>query len=174
MTDDVLSSDPAGTIPAATFKRVMSRFPTGVVVVATSCAGRLHGMTVNSFTSVSLDPLLLLFCASRTSTTWPYLRVARRFAVSVLGAGQEEAGRVFADRGDDRFGAVSWSYNRSGQPILDDAIAWFDCAIEGIVVAGDHDIVVGRVLDAQERPDGDPLCFHRGRFQALTGPAAHS
>src|SRR5512142_2862805 len=153
--------DPA-KLSEVEFRRVMSAFPTGVAVVSASYAGRPYGMTVNSFSSVSLDPPLVMFCAGHRSTTWPYLRVARRFAVSVLGAGQEHACRLFATRGADRFAAVSWSSNRSGQPVLDDAIAWFDCTIEGVVAAGDHDIVVGRVGEARDRSGGTPLLFHRG------------
>jgi flavin reductase (DIM6/NTAB) family NADH-FMN oxidoreductase RutF len=154
---------------AAEFRRVMGRFPTGVVVVAAQHAGQPYGMSVNSFASVSLDPLLLMFCASRDSNTWPYLRAAGRFAVSVLGAHQAEACRVFATRGTDRFATLPWSLNPSGQPVLDEAIAWFDCVLAEIIPAGDHEIVVGRVLDLRERGDGEPLVFHRGRFTGLSG-----
>jgi 3-hydroxy-9,10-secoandrosta-1,3,5(10)-triene-9,17-dione monooxygenase reductase component len=145
----------------------MARFPTGVVIVATSRGNRPYGMTVNSFASVSLDPMLLMFCAANTSTTWPHVRATGRFAVSVLGANQEEVCRVFATRGADRFATLPWSLNASGQPILDGAIAWFDCMVARVVAAGDHDIVLGRVFRVSERADGDPLVFHRGAFIGL-------
>jgi 3-hydroxy-9,10-secoandrosta-1,3,5(10)-triene-9,17-dione monooxygenase reductase component len=156
-----------GRVRVAEFKRVMSRYPTGVVVVAASYDGKPYGMAVNSFTSVSLDPMLLMFCANRSSSTWPRLRAAGRFAVSVLSAEQESTCRVFATKGADRFATLSWSYNRSGQPVLDHAIAWLDCAIDNVMPGGDHDIVLGRVLDVDDRPDGDPLVFHRGAFVSL-------
>jgi 3-hydroxy-9,10-secoandrosta-1,3,5(10)-triene-9,17-dione monooxygenase reductase component len=153
----------------AEFRRVMGRFPTGVVVVASLHQGRPHGMSVNSFASVSLDPLLVMFCAARDSSTWPRLRAVGRFAVSVLGADQAEACKVFATKGVDRFGGLPWSLNGSGQPVLDDAIAWFDCAVADVLPAGDHEIVLGRVLNAHERADGAPLVFHRGTFTGLSG-----
>jgi 3-hydroxy-9,10-secoandrosta-1,3,5(10)-triene-9,17-dione monooxygenase reductase component len=124
-------------------------------------------MSVNSFASVSLDPMLLMFCAAHTSTTWPHVRATGRFAVSVLSADQEEVCRLFATRGADRFAALPWSLNASGQPVLDGAIAWFDCTVARVVAAGDHDIVLGRVLQVSERADGDPMVFHRGMFTGL-------
>jgi 3-hydroxy-9,10-secoandrosta-1,3,5(10)-triene-9,17-dione monooxygenase reductase component len=129
-------------------------------------------MAVNSFASVSLDPLLLMFCAARDSNTWRYLRAEGRFAVSVLGADQEEACKTFATRGADRFATLPWSLNRSGQPVLDDAIAWFDCAIADTMLAGDHEVVLAHVLNMRERADGrGPLVFHRGAFTSLSGAA---
>jgi len=145
----------------------MGRFPTGVVVVAASHLGRPYGMSVNSFASVSLDPLLLMFCASRESSTWPYLRAAGQVAISVLGADQEETCKTFAAKVADRFAASPWSLSGSGQPVLDDAIAWFDCEIADVLPAGDHDIVLGRVLNMREGSGGEPLVFHRGRFTGL-------
>src|SRR5439155_18939410 len=152
----------------AEFRRVMGHFPTGVVVVAALHRDQPYGMSVNSFTSVSLEPLLVLFCAAHDSNTWAYLRAVGRFAVSVLGADQEDACRVFATRGVDRFATLPWSRNGSGQPVLDDAIAWLDCVIADVVPAGDHDIVLGRVLNMRERGDGRPLVFHRGAFTGLS------
>jgi 3-hydroxy-9,10-secoandrosta-1,3,5(10)-triene-9,17-dione monooxygenase reductase component len=172
----VMADSSIGNIPmqnavvrdrAAEFRRVMGRFPTGVVVVAALHHGRPYGMSVNSFASVSLDPLMLMFCAARDSSTWPYLRKAGRFAVSVLGADQEQACRLFATKGVDRFAALPWSLNASGQPVLDDAIAWFDCVLADVFPGGDHEIVLGRVLDVRERADGNPLVFHRGTFTGL-------
>jgi len=124
-------------------------------------------MSVNSFASVSLDPLLLMFCAGRDSSTWRQLRAEGQFAVSILGAEQEDVCRLFATKGADRFAAPSWSLNDSGQPVLDEAIAWFDCSICNVFPAGDHEIVLGRVLDFGERAGGAPLVFHRGRFVGL-------
>jgi 3-hydroxy-9,10-secoandrosta-1,3,5(10)-triene-9,17-dione monooxygenase reductase component len=153
---------------AANFRHAMGRFPTGVAVVAGCHGGKPYGMAVNSFTSASLDPLLLLFCAARDSGTWLHLRASGRFAVSVLAADQEKVCKLFATKGADRFAAtVPWSLNRSGQPVLDDAIAWFDCAIADVMPAGDHEIVLGEVLSVRERASGSPLVFYRGAFAGL-------
>ena len=117
---------------------------------------------VGSFASVSLDPLLLSFCAGRSSSTWPAIRAAGRFAVSVLAADQAEVCRTFAARGADRFSRFAWSLTAQGQPLLDDAVAWFDCEITEVFPAGDHEIVLGAVLDVGERAGAAPLVFHRG------------
>jgi 3-hydroxy-9,10-secoandrosta-1,3,5(10)-triene-9,17-dione monooxygenase reductase component len=173
MADSSIGSIPgqrtSGHNRISEFRRVMGRFPTGVVVVAAWHDGKPYGMAVNSFASVSLDPLLLMFCAGRDSSTWPYLRAAGRFAVSVLSADQAEACKVFAARGADRFAALPWSLNLSGQPVLDGAIAWFDCVLADVLPAGDHDIVLGRVLNMREGTDEGPLVFHRGAFVRLPG-----
>jgi len=165
---NIPTRSPVGPDQAVEFRRVMGRFPTGVVVVATRYHGRPYGMSVNSFASVSLDPLMLMFCAARDSSTWPYLRKAGRFAVSVLGAGQEEACRLFATKGADRFAGLSWSLNASGQPVLDDAIAWFDCVVADVYPGGDHKLVLGQVLNMREGVDGSPLVFHRGALSGLS------
>ncbi len=163
----IATQDTDGGVDVTAFRRIMGHFPTGVVVVATRYHGRPCGMSVNSFASASLDPVLLVFCAARDSGTWPRVRAAGRFAVSVLGADQAETCLRFARRGVDRFAGARWSTNGSGQPILDDAIAWFDCVIADVFPAGDHEIVLGRVLDMRERTDGRPLVFHRGILTSL-------
>ncbi|WP_345003009.1 flavin reductase family protein [Dactylosporangium siamense] len=168
---DRAAPDAAAVLRIEQFKRVMGRYPTGVVVLATTVDGEPHGMAVNSFTSLSLDPMLVLFCVDRASTTWPHVRRAGRFAVSVLGAGQQEVCRTFARRGADRFNGVGWSANHSGQPVLHEAVAWLDCVTTAIHPGGDHLIVVAEVLRAEDRDGGAPLVFHRGRLSALTEAA---
>ncbi len=161
---EIPAQRPTESLDPVAFRRIMGRFPTGVVIVATRYRGRPYGMSVSSFASASLDPTMLVFCAARGSGTWARVRAAGRFAVSVLGAGQADVGLLFARRGVDRFAAVRWSDNASGQPVLDDAIAWFDCLVADVFPAGDHDLALGRVLDMHERPDGGPLLFHRGEL----------
>lgn len=152
------------------YRRILGRYPTGVVVVAVSHEGRPYGMTVNSFTSVSLRPPLVLFCAAVTSTTWLAVRRVGGFAVSILAGHQEMECRTFADRNADRFAKIRWCRNRSGQPVLTEAVAWLDCRVEAVHPAGDHEIVVARVLDLREGLDTVPLVFHRGRCQLLAEP----
>jgi 3-hydroxy-9,10-secoandrosta-1,3,5(10)-triene-9,17-dione monooxygenase reductase component len=158
-------------VGAAEFRRTMGRYPTGIAVVTSMYQGVPYGFTVNSFVSVSLEPPLLSFCASRTSTTWPAIRAAGRFAVTVLGAGQDEVCRAFAAKGADRFSSFAWSLTSLGQPLLDDAVAWFDCEIAQVYPAGDHEIVLGTILDVGEDSTAVPLVFHRGSVQPLTDPA---
>jgi flavin reductase (DIM6/NTAB) family NADH-FMN oxidoreductase RutF len=151
-------------IDPATFRHVLGHLPTGVTIVTAHGAEGPVGMACNSFTSVSLAPPLVSFCPALTSTTWPSIRDAGRFCVNVLGGHHEDICRTFALRGVDRFAQGGW-HERSGGPGLDDAAAWIDCDIQALHDAGDHVIVVGRVLalEAAER-QAPPLVFHRGVY----------
>jgi len=154
----------AGPGPAH-FRRVFGHLPTGVTVV-TAFAGAGEepvGMAANSVTSVSLDPPLLLLCPALTSTTWPTLREAGRFCVNVLAHDHEEVSRQFAAAGVDRFAGVSWHPGRAG-PALDDGVAWIDCEIDAEHPAGDHTIVLARVLDLDVSGTYRPLVFFGGRY----------
>lgn len=145
---------------SAAFRATMSRFATGVVVVT---APGPVGMVVSSFTSVSLAPPLVLFCAGNGSTTWPKIREAGRFCANVLSAGQETIARRFAGSGD-RYEGVGYRPGRHGSPVLDGVHAYVDCAIADAYPAGDHTIVVGRVLGLDTGSGTDPLLFHHSRF----------
>lgn len=153
----------------AVFRRVLGTFATGVVVLATCDGeGTPHGMAVNSFTSVSLDPPLVAFCAARSSTTWPHLRRVGAFTVSVLADGHEHLARTFAAREVDRFAHLHWASTPDGQPALADALAVLECRTEVVHDAGDHELVVARVLAvALADPDARPLLFFRGRYASL-------
>ncbi|MET8969773.1 flavin reductase family protein [Streptomyces hydrogenans] len=161
---------------AHAFRGALSRFATGVVVVTglTGADARPVGLTVNSFTSVSLDPPLVSFCAGRTSRTWPVLRDSERICVNILGARQEATSRALARSGPDKFAGVPWSPSPSGQPVLDGSIAWLECSVEAEHPAGDHHIVVARAhLLATADGDG-PLLYHRstyGHFVPTPTPA---
>lgn len=152
------------------FRTVMSQFATGVVIVTSVHNGMPVGMAVNSFTSVSLDPPLVAFCAARSSTTWPRLREAGGFAVNVLGSHHEEVCRVFSLTGANRFAleGVEWTRSPSGRPLLADALAWLDCQVEAVYPAGDHDIVLGRAMDVATGNGGAPLIFFRGAYTQLS------
>jgi flavin reductase (DIM6/NTAB) family NADH-FMN oxidoreductase RutF len=145
------------------FRRILGHLPTGVVAVAARTAGGLVGMAVNSITSVSLEPRLVSICAARTSSTWPQLRRAGRFCISVLAEHHEGASRQFATPGVDRFAGLTW-HDRPGGPTLDDAVAWLDCELYAEYVAGDHTIAVASVIDLGA-VDGRPaLVFFGGRY----------
>ncbi|WP_433113708.1 flavin reductase family protein [Micromonospora sp. CA-246542] len=157
----------------AEYRKAMGRYPTGVSVISTLHQGLPHGMTVNSFTSVSLDPLMLLFCASPRSRTLSLVLAENRFAVSVLAADQENIARRFSNSPvEDRFAGLPWRKSPGEQPLLDQAVAWFDCVVTDVVPGGDHRIVIATVTGFWEaREECSPLIFHRGRFVSLG--AAH-
>jgi 3-hydroxy-9,10-secoandrosta-1,3,5(10)-triene-9,17-dione monooxygenase reductase component len=162
--DDVLRPD------GADFRTVLGRFATGVTIITAMDDGEPAGVAANSFTSVSLDPPLVLFCVGRTSTTWPRIERARRFAVNILGEHQEELSRLFATKGADRFGQVDWHIGVGGSPVLHDVLAYVDCEFWAEYDGGDHIIVVGRVLDLGVTHDAGPLLFYQGEYVRITRP----
>lgn len=161
------------TIDPGRFRQVLGNYPTGVTVVtAIDQRGHPAGMSVGSFTSVSLDPPLVAFLPDRSSTSFPRIRTATSFCVNVLGADQAALCRAFAGRGGDKFAGVSWRPTASGAPRLAGVAAWLDCAFESITEAGDHYLVLGRVLDLDGAPGHRPLVFFQGgygRFTPLAG-----
>lgn len=152
----------------ARMREVMGHWLTGVTVVTAMDGGQPVGLAANSFTSVSLDPPLVLFCAGTSSSTWPRIEASARFAVNVLADDQEEISRVFAAKGADRFEGVGYREGATGSPILDDALAYLDCTIEATHEAGDHVLVIGRVVDLAVQRDRAPLAFYRGGYGNLT------
>jgi flavin reductase (DIM6/NTAB) family NADH-FMN oxidoreductase RutF len=148
----------------------MSCFPTGVTVVATRDAeGQPLGLTVNSFTSVSLEPPLVLVCINRDSNTHDPLLTAGGFVVSILSGPQAEVAARFATRpSEGRFDGVEWRPAPSGNPILTGCAAWLDCSIEEVVMAGDHTIILGRAV-AADWTDQPSLLFHRGTLGPVGG-----
>jgi flavin reductase (DIM6/NTAB) family NADH-FMN oxidoreductase RutF len=146
-------------------RRAFGNYATGVTVITTTTPrGERVGMTANSFTSLSLDPPLVLWSVARTSNCFEAFCDSRNFAVHVLHAGQAELARRFATRDVDRFEGLVCTTGRSGAPLLCDYLACFDCATHQTLDGGDHVIVVGRVLECHERP-GEPLIFFRGRLR---------
>lgn len=152
------------------FRDILGRYPTGVTVVtAIGEDGRPAGLAVGSFTSVSLDPLLVAFLPDRNSSTFGKMRSAGSFCVNVLAADQEPVCRAFAAKGDDKFSGIEWKPAPSGAPRLADIIAWIDCDVHAIHEAGDHFIVIGRVRDLELVLDKAPLLFHRGGYGSIAG-----
>ena len=167
---------PAGNIDEARFRQVLGHFATGVTVVTGSDeAGEPMGLSVNSFTSVSLDPPLIAFSVGRSSTTWPRIRTTGHFTVNILGADQEGVSRRFASTGIgrgagaggadfDRFEGIGWHPSPSGSPVLEGAIAWIDATVDQEHEAGDHVMVFGRVSALEVAEEGAPLVFYRGGY----------
>lgn len=146
------------------FRAVLGHFCTGVTVVTALDDAEPVGFTAQSFSSLSLDPPLVVVCPGKGSTSWPRIEAAGSFCVNVLSEEQEELCRGFAMRGADKFAGIGYSpAPRTGAPVLTGALAWVDCRLETIHDGGDHLIVVGRVLDLGVH-EGKPLLFYRGGF----------
>lgn len=151
------------------FRKVLGHFPTGVsVVTATSGDGTPVGLTIGSFTSVSLDPPLVGFLPQINSERWAAINATGSFVVNELGAHQAELCWQFAKSSiENPFEGVDWHPSPiTGSPIIDGAIAWIDCSIEGVIDAGDHHFVLGRVLELEHSPEEapNPLLFYRGQL----------
>lgn len=152
------------------FRNVLGTWPTGVCVITSVGAdGQRHGLVVGSFTSISLDPPLVGFFPDKRSGTWPLIAEAGRFCVNVLGSSQLDLCRRFAARAQDKFAELAHGHSPSGQPLLEDAIAWIDCRIERVEDIGDHLLVVGAVEALDRREEGTPLLFFRGGYHDLAG-----
>lgn len=146
------------------FRRVLGQFPTGVTLVTAQVAGEPSGLLIGSFASVSLDPPMIAFYPGKGSTTWPRIREAGSFCVNVLAADQEDVCRAMLSKDAGRFGRFSWAPSTAtGSPALAEAVAWIDCRIESVADAGDHWMVLGRVVDL-DMGDRMPLLFFRGGF----------
>lgn len=154
----------SSTFDEARYRSVLGHFATGVTVVAAVSGGEPIGLSVNSFTSASLDPPLVAFCVAKGSSSWPRIREEGVFSVNVLAEHQEELSRVFATRGADKFRGVGWWPAPSGSPVLADVLAWIDCSLEAEHDAGDHVLVVGRVQELDVADEGKPLIFYRGGY----------
>ncbi|HEY4802714.1 MAG TPA: flavin reductase family protein [Paraburkholderia sp.] len=148
----------------AGFRRALGAFVTGVTVVTTiQPDGSPRGFTANSFTSVSLNPPLVLVCIAKTASSYAVFSQTRRFAVSVLAEDQKHVSGVFASKAADKFAQVSWSTRATGAPVMDGAAASFDCATHEVVEAGDHIILIGRVVDFVQT-SASPLGYCRGAY----------
>ena len=156
--------DDAAGVDEAHFRQVLGHFPTGVTVVTAMNDGTPVGLAVGSFTSVSLDPPLVLFCPAKTSSSWNHIERAGAFCVNILGENQEDVSRVFAGKGEDKFQGLGWKMGAVGAPIINDVLAWIDCRIETVHDGGDHHLVVGRVKELGIGHEGRPLVFFRGGY----------
>ena len=162
----------ASTVDVSAFRKAMGSFPTGVTVVTVASGdGTMHGVTVNSFSSVSLDPMLVLVCLNQTSRALSLIERAGAFAINVLSAGQKDVSRWFADRhrpaGPAMFDGVPLEPGATGCPVLADAAAAFDCRLRQLYSAGDHLIMLGEVVALVHRPQLQPLIFHAGTHKSL-------
>jgi 3-hydroxy-9,10-secoandrosta-1,3,5(10)-triene-9,17-dione monooxygenase reductase component len=157
------------------FRHVLGHYPTGVAIITASAAQGPVGMAMNSFTSVSLTPPLVLFCPAASSTTWPVLRDCDAIAINVLSAEQEEVSRLFARRGVDRFAEIDWTTGENGAPLLHGALGWLECSVRAEHPAGDHTVVTAEItrMGLHDVIDS-PLVFFRGTYFAGIEAAARA
>jgi len=161
------SGRPTAPVTAEEFRRACGRFATGVTVATVvDAGGRPHGLTVSSFTSVSLNPPLVLICLGHGVAAIEHFRVAEYFAVNVLADGQRDLSDHFARKGHDRFGAVEWQRGATGAPLLPGVVAAMECAVRQRFAAGDHDIFVGEMVTARVA-EGHPLVYYASRYHGV-------
>ncbi|MEN0135785.1 MAG: flavin reductase family protein [Rhodococcus sp. (in: high G+C Gram-positive bacteria)] len=154
---------------ADAYRTVLGKFCTGVVAVtALDPTGNPVGLTVGSFSSVSLDPALVAFFVAHTSTTFPTIAASGRFCANILAADQHHLGRTFARSGTDKFAGIDWTPATTGSPRLTGAHAWIDCHIHLVQPVGDHHLVVGRIVELGATNTPDPLLFYTSTFHHLT------
>jgi 3-hydroxy-9,10-secoandrosta-1,3,5(10)-triene-9,17-dione monooxygenase reductase component len=150
------------------FRTVLGHFATGVAVAAAVCEGRPAGLTVQSFCSLSLEPPLILLCASLSSTSWPRIEAGGKLCVNLLAEDQVAIARQLAQSGGEKFGALPWSPAPfTGSPVLGGVLAWVDCQIHAIHPGGDHKVAVCRVLGLGARTDRRPLIYYRSGFERM-------
>ena len=150
------------------FRRVLGAWPSGVTIVTSRAGERVQGMTVSAFTSVSLEPPLVLVCADKASITNSLIEASGVFAVSMLASDQQEISNRFASKRDEhrRFEGLDCRDGETGCPRIPGAVGWLDCRVEMPVDAGDHFVYIARV-EAAEFTDQDPLVYHRARYAQL-------
>ncbi len=152
------------------FKELLSRWASGVSVVTTNDDGMLYGLTVSSFSSLSLDPPLVLVCLANSNRILSMIEQSRDFAISILAADQVSASNYFARPGrlpTPDFTEIEGAWTASGQPVVSGALAWMVCSLHATVPAGDHTIVIGQVADAAVREHGEPLLYYNRGYRVL-------
>lgn len=148
-------------------RAALGRFATGVAVITARDADGPIGLTVNSFSSVSLDPPLVLFSVARSAGSLKRLEGVETYVVNILRHGQHEVSRRFAQAGADKWAGASHQEGLSGAPVLAETLARFECKPYGRHDAGDHVIFIGEVIHFDAAEEGDPLLYYRGGYRAL-------
>ena len=166
--DVAVHDDPEHVAAARRFRDVLGRFGSGVTVVTGTSNDEPVGLTCQSFSSVSLEPPLVLFIPAKSSRAWPHIQRSGKFCVNFLAADQAELSNTMASRGVDKFADVKWTPSpQTGSPMLEGALAQVDCTIHAVHEAGDHYVVIGRVVDliSQDGGEQEPLLFYRGEYR---------
>lgn len=149
-------------------RNALGMFATGITIVTTTGPnGEPVGMTVNSFSSVSLDPPLVLWSVGQHAGSYEIFSNTDHFAVHVLRKDQEALSNLFASRGEDKFGGINWQPGEHGSPILGEYAVCFQCKMEHVYPGGDHQILVGRVTDFDDGGHDEALLYFRGQYRYL-------
>ncbi|MER5393772.1 flavin reductase family protein [Saccharopolyspora sp. NPDC002686] len=173
MTEEAQTLTAEDVVNPNAFRRAMSDFATGVTVVTGLDDAGPVGFACQSFASVSLDPPLVMFCADHRGRSWPRIRGAGRFCVNVLGGHQDDLCARFGSSSGRKFDGADWSCSRWRTPVLPDVLMRVHADVHQVVEAGDHDIVVGRVLEVERLAEHRPMIFFRGRFGIESDRPAH-
>jgi flavin reductase (DIM6/NTAB) family NADH-FMN oxidoreductase RutF len=162
MTATALAARP---IDSDHYRAVMRHLPTGVAAICSTdpITGAQNGMIVGTFASLSMDPALVTFSVTHTSTSWPKIAASGRYGISLLAEGQQQVCRALSAKGENKLETLAWSESDWGTPHIHGSLAWFDCRTEQQIVAGDHLLIVASVLEMTPA-EGTPLIFHGGRF----------
>ncbi|MFC4022337.1 flavin reductase family protein [Oceanobacillus longus] len=153
---------------AKEFRNVMGHFASGVTVITTKNEDNFVGLTVNAFSSLSLDPAQILFCIDKGSTSLHAIKNDSPFVVNILQDQQESVCRGFARKGGDKFSGINYSLTNEGIPFLKDNLATIHCTVHEIYEGGDHFIVVGNVGDFSYDDTKNPLLFYGGKFSSIS------
>jgi len=171
MLDRPTAEEPLSPVSGQESRAACGRFATGITVVTTVGAdGAPVGVTVNSFSSVSLDPPLVLFCLDRAALSFPAFEGAKSFAINVLRESQQDLSVRFSQQGAQKFGDLDVQRWGTGCPILAGCLANLECRTEAIYPGGDHIIIVGRVVHLSVEEDGRPLVYYGGAYRTLEPP----
>lgn len=163
-----IPDDPESAARARQFRDVLGLFASGVTVVTSVSDGAPVGMTCQSFSSVSLEPPLVMFCPAKTSRAWPLMQRAGFFCVNILAHDQSAISQAMATKGTDKYDGIPWRPASTGAPLLDGVLGYVDCAVHAVHEAGDHYVVLGRVKELGFVEDGRPLLYYRGAYDTVT------
>lgn len=148
----------------------MSEFTTGVTIVATEDDGEQYGFACQSFSSLSLDPPMILFTVMKTSRTWPHIKKSGRFSVNILAEEQENVSAAFGRRNGEKFKTGRWCRSEQGNPLLRGCAVWIDCTVADVYEGGDHWIVTADIVAIGVRDEVKPLIYHRGSYARIAHP----
>ena len=157
------------------FRDRLGRYASGITIIGGLVDEAPAGFTCQSFYSVSIEPPLVSFCVMKASTSWPRIRPTNRFSVNVLSEGQQDVSKAFARSGSDKWFNINWQTSANGNPIIAETLMWLDCELFAEHEAGDHNIVIGRVMQVSP-PDwhdgARPLLYFNGQYHHLRGVAS--
>lgn len=160
----------SGPSASSELRRLFGSHPSGVTAVCAKIAGRNHGLTASSFTSVSLNPPLVSICIDHNSTTWPVLRTSEAFGLSFLAEDQTGISRQLSSRGGDKFADIECHQTGSDALYVKGAVGWIECELFDELPAGDHQIVLFRIHAYQIFDSRAPLIFHQSNYRSLAQP----